>query len=130
LKDGGHIAGATTASLRLTGVQTNDAGGYQVVVASTLGAVASATANLSVVPGVEPNPAAPLILSICLTNHVVVITWSASPNGTYLLQHKDSLQSTNWSDLPPPVVATGETVTATNTTSGVSPRFYRVVRSL
>jgi uncharacterized delta-60 repeat protein len=48
LVDGGNLAGATTAVLRLTNVLRGDGGGYSVVVSNGLGSVTSAVANLTV----------------------------------------------------------------------------------
>ena len=57
-KSGAAIGGATTSSLALSGVTTNQAGGYDVVVANAYGAVTSVVATLTVnVPpyiGVQP----------------------------------------------------------------------------
>jgi len=49
LTDGGNILGATASALTLAGVQTNDAGNYQVVITNSVGAVTSAVATLTVV---------------------------------------------------------------------------------
>ena len=48
LHDGGAISGATSSSLTVSGVITNDAGGYRVVVTNVAGAATSAIASLSV----------------------------------------------------------------------------------
>ena len=46
--DGGNIAGAATAGLRLTSVVVGDAAGYSVVVSNGFGSVTSAVAQLTV----------------------------------------------------------------------------------
>jgi hypothetical protein len=48
LSNGGNVLGATTPSLALTAVQTNDAGGYSVVVTNIAGATTSSVATLAV----------------------------------------------------------------------------------
>ncbi len=48
LSDGGNVNGATTSSLTLTAVTTNDAGNYDVVVTNAYGSATSATATLTV----------------------------------------------------------------------------------
>lgn len=47
-KNGAAIAGATTSTLKLVGVQPADAGDYSVVIANSAGSVTSATATLVV----------------------------------------------------------------------------------
>lgn len=47
-KGGASIAGATSASLGLTGVSTSDAGSYDVVVSNSAGSVTSSAATLTV----------------------------------------------------------------------------------
>jgi acid phosphatase type 7 len=48
LADAGHVLGALTSTLTLTGLQTADAGSYDVVVANVSGSVTSQTALLTV----------------------------------------------------------------------------------
>jgi ribosomal protein L19 len=48
LTNGGAISGSTTATLAITGAQTNDAGNYQVVVTNIAGSVTSIVATLTV----------------------------------------------------------------------------------
>jgi arylsulfatase A-like enzyme len=48
LSNGGRINGATTSSLNITSVVTNDAGGYSVIVTNAYGSTTSAVATLSV----------------------------------------------------------------------------------
>jgi hypothetical protein len=44
----------------------------------------------------------------------------------YRLQYNDDLTTTNWADVLPEVGATGASSSATNSTAGVTKRFYRV----
>jgi hypothetical protein len=60
-KDGVAISGATSATLSLNGVQTDNAGSYSVVVSNAAGAVTSNAAFLTVT---VPNPARLINLSI------------------------------------------------------------------
>lgn len=53
-KDGANIPGATSATNNLTGVTTNDAGGYSVVVTNSSGSITSQVATLTVLPAVTP----------------------------------------------------------------------------
>lgn len=50
LSNGGNISGADTATLNLTNIRINDAGGYSVVVTNTVGSVTSSVAVLTVKP--------------------------------------------------------------------------------
>ena len=54
------------------------------------------------------------IQSIIMTNGVVAITWSAIAGQSYKLQYKNTLEGTNWSDVPPGLVATGSEASATD----------------
>ncbi|MBX3745001.1 MAG: hypothetical protein KF833_06795 [Verrucomicrobiae bacterium] len=54
LIDGGRIAGARTATLRITGVMAADAGNYTVLVSDGLGTVGSEVAVVTVEAGSEP----------------------------------------------------------------------------
>ena len=47
LTDGGRISGSTNSTLNLTGVLTNDGGGYQLVVSNIVGVVTSSVAILT-----------------------------------------------------------------------------------
>ena len=54
LDDPGHISGATTATLTITGVRCDDAGVYDVVVSNECGSVVSPTATLTLDIGACP----------------------------------------------------------------------------
>ena len=47
-KDGSNLPGATASSYAVTGAQTNDSGGYSVVLTNIFGAATSSVANVSV----------------------------------------------------------------------------------
>jgi hypothetical protein len=64
-KDGSDIPGTTTSSYTVTGAQTNDAGGYSVVLTNTLGVVTSSVANISIfyyAPSITAPPAGQAVL--------------------------------------------------------------------
>lgn len=48
LLDGGIVTGATSSTLTLTGVTTNDAGSYRVVITNSVGSVTSVVASLAI----------------------------------------------------------------------------------
>ncbi len=69
------LPGATNATLVLTNVQTNNAGGYLVRVTNSAGFVSSATANLTVIEmdfGDAPDPAYPVLFASNGARHRVV----------------------------------------------------------
>jgi CotH kinase protein/Lamin Tail Domain len=57
-------------------------------------------------------------------------TVSTTPGFSYQLQAKDTLMEQAWTDLGSAVTASGSSVVFSDTISGRSQRFYRVVRSL
>ena len=68
LKDGNGVAGATTTSLSLANVQTNDAGNYTAIVSNIAGVISSAAATVLVAPtstspSVTTQPASQILLA-------------------------------------------------------------------
>ena len=79
LVNGGNVAGANAASLRLTAVSQADAGSYSVMVSNAVGpAVTSATATLTVLD----YPATPGALTVLASNSLVRLSWKAVPGAT------------------------------------------------
>jgi hypothetical protein len=68
----------------------------------------------------------PVFKAITLTNGTLTLTWSTDAGSTYQLQHKSDLNAGNWLDLGTPVVATGSTLSATDSVANDPQRFYRV----
>jgi len=68
----------------------------------------------------------PVILSLGLTNNNVAVTWSSAANLIYRMQHTDSLNGSNWTDISPDVTATGPTTTDTNAIGSAPQQFYRI----
>ena len=81
-----------------------------------------ATATINIVTA-EPVPA---ILSLGITNNMAAITWSSVANLIYQMQRTDSLNGTNWINVPPDVTATGSTTTKTNAVGNGPQQFYRI----
>jgi hypothetical protein len=73
------------------------------------------------------NAPPPVITSIGLTNDTVMLTWSSLAGATYREQYIDSLDGTNWNDVPPDVTATGPTITQSNILGSAQQRFCRVL---
>ena len=67
----------------------------------------------------------PTIESIAVANDVATITWSSVAGHTYRLLYSPDLD-TNWIPLPPDILATGSSTSATDSTESVMTRFYRV----
>ena len=80
-KSGTNISGATTPTYGISGVTTNDAGGYDVVVANSSGSVTSVVAMLTVVV-----PSARIDLSY--SGNTITLSWDAPG---FVLQTADSL---------------------------------------
>jgi len=119
LKDAAALSQATNPTLVLPGVTLSDTGAYSVIVSNDYGALTSSAANLSVV--------APLVInSIRVSNGVASVSWNAIPGNNYSLQNNGGIDQTNWSDPGPALQATGSVLTATNSISGSTQRFYRV----
>jgi len=72
--DGADVSGATTASLALEALTTNDAGSYRVVVTNAVGSVTSAAGVLTVrvLPWISAQPQAAAVLAGGSTNFTVI----------------------------------------------------------
>jgi hypothetical protein len=68
----------------------------------------------------------PQILSMVMGEGVATITWTSKPGQTYRLQYVDSITSTNWTEIPGDIPATGLISSAGASVDNVSQRFYRV----
>lgn len=67
----------------------------------------------------------PAIQFIALTNGVVTISWTSVTGRNYRLLYTGEL-NTNWLPIPPDIMATNSSVTATDSVEAVTTRFYRV----
>ena len=119
-KGGVQLAGETNATLTLNPVTTNNAGSYNVLIASTYGAAASSNAVVSVVP-------APRFTSHAVHDGWIDLSFVRESGATYEIEFTDAAggsawrQWTNWS-------ATGST-TLTTLSAPVGPsasRFYHI----
>jgi hypothetical protein len=64
--------------------------------------------------------------AVALTNNTLALTWSAGAQGSYQLQYTSDLSSSNWSNLGSVLIATGPILTATDSITNASQRFYHV----
>jgi hypothetical protein len=70
---------------------------------------------------------APLITSITVADGVAAIAWQSSPGTIYQLQYKNDLGETNWVDYGPDLVASANTLSATNNSSSTQ-RYFRILQ--
>jgi hypothetical protein len=68
----------------------------------------------------------PGIQSISVSNSAATLTWSAIPGLKYRVQHKQSLDEINWSDLLPDVTADALSASATHSLDSLLQHFFRV----
>ena len=69
----------------------------------------------------------PAIETIVFDRGNLVLTWTAVSGKKYRLQFNNAPGTSQWTDLPPDVLASGPTVTVTNAIGNASQRFYRVL---
>jgi hypothetical protein len=121
-KDGGNLAGATSATLNLTAVTPAQAGAYRVVVSNAGGSVTSSAATLTV-----NTPAVPPTLSVALADGSLRITIAGQSGARYRVEHNALLGSGPWTQVGETVLSgtTGE-VTVPLPTAGQA-GFYRAV---
>jgi uncharacterized repeat protein (TIGR01451 family) len=62
-----------------------------------------------------------------LSNGVFTLTWSSISGEVYRVQYNTNLVGTNWTDLPPDVMATDVTASKTDSTASDAQRFYRIM---
>jgi hypothetical protein len=74
-----------------------------------------------------PSNPAPVIQSMTYSSGIATITWTSVSNRTYRLQYTENLTNITWNDVPPDILSTGPTVTATNAVGSDLQRFYRAV---
>jgi hypothetical protein len=75
---------------------------------------------------VEPAPA-PVFQSAAVTNHTIVLTWSAIANFSYQIQSAGNLLEPDWTNAGVPIVASGNSVSASEPTGSESHQYYRVI---
>jgi hypothetical protein len=75
-----------------------------------------------------PTTQPPQITDLSLTNGVAMLSWLALPGTIYQVQYKNDLNDPNWIVLGGNLVASGNSVSATNAINGVASRFYRIAQ--
>lgn len=126
-KDEAEVGGATNRTLSLANLQTNQGGGYRVVVSNFAGVRVTTNAVLTVtVPLVVSRLAEPVVspfLNAAIADGALILSWSTNA-GDFTLESSTDLS--HWSPLPPPGVADDACV-VTNFINGPA-RFYRLVK--
>jgi uncharacterized repeat protein (TIGR01451 family) len=69
----------------------------------------------------------PIIESITTSNGLVSITWGAIIGQSYAVQFQEVLGETNWTALPPAVIAEGASATKLDNVNSGNQRFYRIM---
>jgi hypothetical protein len=75
---------------------------------------------------VEPVPA-PVFQSAAVTNHTITFTWSGVANLSYQVQSASNLPKPNWTNVGAPIIAPGNSVSASESTGSGSQQYYRVI---
>ena len=123
-KSGVQLLGETNQALILSSVTTNDAGSYNVLIASTYGAASSSNAVVSVVP-------APRFTSYVAHDGQVDLSFVREGGAAYDIEFKDAVEDSvwqQWTNWP----ATSSTVFTTLSTPAGLPaaRFYHIKMTL
>jgi RHS repeat-associated protein len=69
----------------------------------------------------------PVFQSITRTDSTVSLTWSSISGRAYQLQSKDDMSSGTWSNVGSSAIATGSSITASDSQSPINQRYYRVI---
>ena len=69
----------------------------------------------------------PVFQSITRTDTTVSLTWSSISGRAYQLQSKDDMSSGTWSNVGSSAIASGSSITASDSQSPINQRFYRVI---
>jgi hypothetical protein len=117
-KDDVKIEGAVADTYELIQVQPKDAGNFSVLVSNAAGTVTSAVSVLTVIP---PGPP---VLRGYVESNLFVITFTATPGNSYVVEYSDDLNAGSWLALTN-LVATETNVTCYDTLAPAH-RYYRV----
>jgi hypothetical protein len=124
LSNGGNVSGATTNTLTLTAITTNNAGNYFVIVTNAYGANTSSVATLFV------NVTPPGIGGEFASGHAsFTLNLLGSPGFTYVLLSASNLVSPNWRPLATNTLGTNGAWQFTDFGVSNNPdRFYRLMQ--
>lgn len=123
-KGGAQIPGETNQSLTLSSVTTNDAGSYNVLIASTYGATSSSNAVVNVLP-------APRFTSYVAHDGIVDLSFTREGGAVYGIEFKDAVEDSAWQQWTNWPVAAATSVTTLSAPAGPSAsRFYHIKMTL
>lgn len=123
-KGGAQLAGETNQSLAIGSVTTNDAGSYNVLVASAYGVTASSNAVVSVL-------SAPRFASYLAHDGIVDLTFVRESGATYDVEFKDALEDAAWQQWTNWTPSETTTLTTLSAPAGDSAsRFYHIKMTL
>jgi hypothetical protein len=111
ISNGGHISGATSATLTITGISTADVGHYRVRVSNSFGTVTSKDGTLAIV-GINFYP---------------VVTINGKINDTYRVDYSTALAPTTWIPLSTNKLTTVPQLVLDASSPGDNSRFYKAV---
>lgn len=120
LTDGANISGSTARVVKLRNLSPAQAGLYSVTVSNALGAVSSSSASLTLEGPLTlfPGPAKGGTFSF---------TWTATVGQGYQIQSTTNLLSGLWTNLGGIVTATNAVMSASDSISPSSQKFYRIL---
>ena len=120
LVNGGNISGATTNTLTIASVASNNAGNYTLVATNTYGAVTSTVATLTVL-------LPPTITAVLATGAAVTLQFTGGYGSTYVLEGTTNIPSGGWQPVVTNTVdATGEWQFTDTEVTNYSQRFFRL----
>jgi hypothetical protein len=111
LINGGHVSGATSQTLTITGASPSDAGHYRVLVSNSAGSVYSSDATLTLVN----------------INLFPVVLLSGKIGDTYRVDYATSVAPTTWIPLSTNVLTASPELVVDTTSPRSNTRFYRAV---
>ncbi len=122
LKDDAPVNNGTNATLTLTNVTLEDAGGYSVLVTNLVGFAMSAKASLTViVPDL-----APAFTAVSMANGNVLLRFQARAGNAYALESAAALPSSTWLTLSNFTAAAEDRNAEVADPIGADNRFYRL----
>ena len=134
LADDAHISGANSNTLRLTDIQTNDAGNFSVLVTKRAGCVTSEAARLTVLGcGQSALSSAKADISVLLqapsaSSPAVTLAFEGVPNYQYLVQYTTNLTDSPLLTLSTNIASANGSWTVIDFAAATNgQRFYRAV---
>ena len=70
----------------------------------------------------------PQITSVAVMNSLASLSWQTSPGTIYQVQYKNDLTDANWTALGNTMVASGSTLSVTDSINALAKRFYRIMQ--